>query len=166
MEHWREAMAHLRHLSDDVWRGLKLFLTVNAVIAVTLVTIRAFSESRLFTMIMLIPLSLVGAYLTLTARYILKRHRIYYLQMLAKKSLIEDELGFYQTKLAGTTMDLAFPWRVTPEVVAEIKRSPEAWVEKMIRAKGTIARWQFLIYDVLLVLYAATFFFAVIQLRR
>jgi hypothetical protein len=164
VEHWREAMAHLRHLSDDVWTGLKVFLTANAAIALILIAIGAYSESRLFTIVMLIVLSLLGAYLTLTARYILKRHRVYYLQMLAKKSLIEDELGFYQTKLDGTKMDLAFPWRVTPEVVAEIKHNPEAWVEKMIRPAGTIARWQFLLYEVLIGLYGATLLFSLIRL--
>jgi hypothetical protein len=107
----------------------------------------------------------LGAALTLTARYILKRHRIYYLQMLAKKSLIEDELGFYRTKLAGSETDLAFPWRVTPEVVVEIKQNAEAWVQKMIRPKGTIALWQFVIYEVLIGLYAAVLFFAVLRFR-
>src|SRR4029077_341641 len=102
VEHWREAMAHLRHLSDDVWTGLKVFLTANVAIALMLMVIGVFSESRLFTIVMLILLSLLGVYLTLTARYVLKRHRVYYLQMLVKKSLIEHELLFYQTKLAGT----------------------------------------------------------------
>jgi hypothetical protein len=164
IEHWREAMAHLRHLSEDVWTGLKVFLTANAAIALTLTTIGAFSESRLFTTMMLILLSAFGVYLTLTARYTLKRHRIYYLQMLAKKSLIEETLGFYETKLAGSAMDLAFPWRLTSETIAEIKRNPEVWVEKMIRSTGTIARWQFLIYEVLIGIYAIIFAIAVIRL--
>src|ERR1043166_1783537 len=166
IEHWREGMAHLRHLSDDVWTGLKLFLAANTAIWIMLTAIGVFSGSRRVTIVMFILLSLLGAYLTLTARYILKRHRIYYLQMLARKSLIEDELGFYQTKIAGTAMDLAFPWRVTPEVVAEIKRNPEAWVEKNGSGEGTIAQWQFLIYEVLIALYGVTLFFAIIQLRR
>jgi len=109
-------------------------------------------------------LSALGGALTLTARYILKRHRIYYLQMLAKKSLIEDALGFYRTKLAGSETDLAFPWRVAPEVVAEIKQNAEAWLQKLVRAKGTIALWQFLIYEVLIGLYAAILLFAVTRL--
>ncbi len=86
--------------------------------------------------------------------------------MLAKKSLIEDELGFYRSKLARSEMDLAFPWRLTPEVVAEIKQDPEAWIQKMVRAKGTIALWQFLIYEVLIGLYAVVFVVAMIRLMR
>ena len=163
VEHWREAMAHLRHLSDDVWKGLKLFLSVNALIVVAMAGLGAFCQSRARLAMLLALLSVLGAALTLTAHYILKRHRVYYLQMLAKKSLIEDELGFYRIKLAGSETDLAFPWRVTPEVVAEIKQNPEAWIRKLVRAKGTIALWQFLIYEVLIGLYAVVFFFAVLR---
>jgi hypothetical protein len=162
-EHWREAMAQLRHLSDDVWKGLKLFLSVNALIVVGIVGLLAFCGSRFGLAVLLGLLSALGAALTLTARYILKRHRIYYLQMLAKKSLIEDELGFYRTKLAGSEADLAFPWRVTPEVVGEIKQNPEAWIQKLVRANGTIALWQFLIYEVLIGFYAVVLFFAVLR---
>ena len=68
--------------------------------------------------------------------------------MLAKKSLLENELGFYAAKFSGTEIDLAFPWRLAPEIVAEIKKDLEAWVKKSIRAKGMIALWQFLIYEV------------------
>jgi hypothetical protein len=68
-------------------------------------------------------------------------------------------------KLAGSETDLAFPWRVAPAVVAEIKQNAEAWVQKMIRPKGTIALWQFVIYEVLIGLYAVVFFFAVLRFR-
>src|SRR5205807_792682 len=166
LEHWREAMAHLRHLSDDVWRGMRLFLTVNALVVIAMAAIAAFCHSRVLMPGLLGLLSVLGAAMTLTARYILKRHRIYYLQMLAKKSLIEDELGYYRTKLAGSETDLAFPWRVAPEVVAEIKKNPEVWIQKMVRARGTIALWQFLIYEILIGLYGMTLCFAVIRLLR
>jgi hypothetical protein len=79
---------------------------------------------------------------------------------------LEDEFGFYQTKLAGTDTDLAFPWRLTPEVVAEIKQNSEAWIQKSIRAKGTIARVQFLIYEVLIGLHAFIFVIAMLRLLR
>ena len=80
-------------------------------------------------------------------RYILKRNRIYYLQMLARKSLLEDELGFYTSKFSSTEIDLAFPWRLAPEVVSEIKKDLDAWVQKSIRPDGSIARWLFIIYE-------------------
>jgi hypothetical protein len=164
VEHWREAMEQLRHLSNDVWEGLKLFLGLNALLLIAMVALGVFCEQRFRQAVLLILLSSLGAALTLAARYILRRHRVYYLQMLAKKSLIEDELGFYRTKLAGSESDLAFPWRIAPEVVAEIKKNPEAWIQKLIRAKGTIALWQFVIYEVLIGLYAVVFVFALTRL--
>ena len=161
---WREAMAHLRHLSDDVWNGLKLFLILNGFIIISISAFAWLAPANKTMALLLAALALVGGLLTITARYILKRHRIYYLQMLAKKSLLEAELGFYQTKFSGSETDLAFPWRLTPEVVVEIKQNFESWIQKSIRAKGTIARAQFLIYETLIGLYCLIFLFAVISI--
>jgi len=166
IDHWREAMEQLRHLSNDVWRGLRLFLGMNALLLIALIGVVVFCEQRFRLAVLMILISAPGAALTLTARYILKRHRIYYLQMLAKKSLIEDQLGYYQIKLAGSESDLAFPWRVAREVVVEIKKNPEAWIQKMIRAKGTIALWQFVIYEALIGLYGAAFLYGFLRLLR
>ena len=160
---WREAMTHLRHLSDDVWNGLKLFLILNGFIIISMGALVRPRPLNRPTALVLAIVTVVGIVLTIAARYILKRHRIYYLQMLAKKSLLEDELGFYQTKFAGSETDLAFPWRLAPEVVAEIKQNGEAWIQKSIRARGTIARVQFLIYETLLALYCLIFLLAVIH---
>lgn len=159
-------MAHLRHLSDDVWKGLKLFLILNAFFAISIVALLNRRPLSHPTAVLLAVLAAGGIFLTLTARYILKRHRIYYLQMLAKKSLLEKELGFYQTKFDGSATDLSFPWRLSPEVVAEIQQNFEAWIEKSIRARGTMARAQFLIYEALIGLYALTLVLAMIWLLR
>ena len=51
-------------------------------------------------------------------------------------------------------------------MVAEIKKNPEVWIQKMVRARGTIALWQFLIYEILIGLYGMTLCFAVIRLLR
>ena len=163
---WREALAHLRHLSDDVWKGLALFLALNAVLLVIIIGLLVLLPLNKGIGFLLAVVAVAGALLTIAARFILKRHRIYYLQMLVKKSLIEDEFGFYKTKIAGTENDLAFPWRLTPEVIAEIKQNSEAWIKKSVRAKGTIARVQFLIYDVLIVFHAFMFVIAMIRLLR
>src|SRR4051812_8310244 len=87
---WREAMAHLRHLSDEVLRGMKFFLTINGFIMVLFVTFMVIHST-----LVLFLLAMLGLLLTLVARYILKRNRVYYLQMLMKKTLLEKELGFY-----------------------------------------------------------------------
>ncbi len=150
---WRETLAHLRHLSEDVWNGMKLFLVWDGFMLLSLILL--FSIGRRESLIgwLIGLLSVSGVLLTLIGRYVLKRHRVYYLQMLAKKSLLEEELGFYRAKFKGSDIDLAFPWRLAPEVVAEIRGDFDAWVQKSIRAPGTIARFQFLIYEALVGLF-------------
>jgi hypothetical protein len=144
---WREAMVHLRHLSDEVWRGFTLFLALNAIIVALMVAVVLSRLTGRDARLLLDLLAVAGIALTLVARYILKRNRVYYLQMLLKKSLLEAEFGFYEVKFGGTETDLAFPWRLTPEVVAELKQTPTEWVTRQIRGKGTIARLLFLIYE-------------------
>ena len=155
LEHWREAMAHLRHLDQEVWVGLRTFLPANGFLCLAIVALFGFAAPGARTNWLVLVLAVAGLGLTLIGRYILRRHRVYYLQMLLKKCLLERELGLYDTKLCNSTTDLAFPWRLTPAVVEDLRREPEAWVEKSIRGPGTIARYQFLLYDALLVLYAA-----------
>ncbi len=156
LEVWREALTQLRHLSDDVWKGFRLFLALNGLV-LTLLTVRISLGFWSFTKAAEVgALCGIGIGITLAGRYLLLRHRVYYLQMLAKKSLIEMDLGMYATKLKDSETDLAFPWRLTPEVVSEIQRDLDAWVKKSIRSKGTIARVQFWFYEAVLGVYAAT----------
>src|SRR6185295_3513175 len=98
--------------------------------------------------------SAAGIALTLAGRFMLRRHRIYYLEMLAKKSLLEMQLGFYEKKFAGSDVDFALPWRLKPEVVTEISKNFDGWVQKSIRSRGTMARAYFLIYEALIAIYA------------
>ncbi len=153
---WREALDHLRHLSDEVWKWMTVFLIANGFILAFIIALLAMPRRGTLIAAPLGLLSILGVLLTLVARYFLKRHRIYYLQMLAKKSLLEEDLGLYRAKFANSNIDLAFPWRLNPEVIAEIRKDFEGWVQKSIRAPGTIARYQFLIYEVLIGIYVIT----------
>jgi hypothetical protein len=150
---WREAMTHLRHLSDDVFKSVVFFVTVNlallgGIVYVTFVSGVAKGGS------ICIAGCLVGIALTVAARFLLRRHRIYYLEMLAKKSLLEMELGFYDRKFAGTEVDFAIPWRLKPEVVRDIAEDFDGWVQRSIRSKGTMVRIYFLFYEALIAIYA------------
>jgi hypothetical protein len=102
----------------------------------------------------------LGVALTLAARFMLRRHRIYYLEMLAKKSLLEMQLGFYDRKFTGSDVDFAFPWRLKPEVVREIAKDFDVWVQKSVRSKGTMVRVYFLMYESTLGIYATLLFLA------
>ena len=163
---WRETLAQLRHLSDDVWRGFKCFTMLNLAVVLAIIFLFAQPLFGKFLAVLAIILSILGVMLTVVARYILKRHRNYYLQMLAKKALVEDELGFYDIKLDQGNTDLAFPWRLAPEIVAEIKQDAAAWIQKALRGKKTITFAQFLIYDFLLVLYFVAIVAAIFVLLR
>ena len=105
-----------------------------------------------------------GIALTLAARFMLKRHRIYYIETLAKKSLLERELGFYETRLEGTDIDRALPWRLKPEVVEEIAKDFDEWVQRSIRSKGTMVRVYFLMYEAVLAIHALVLAFAVFSI--
>jgi hypothetical protein len=157
LEIWRESLAHLRHLSDEVWKRFQFFLWLDLIFFLLATTVwRNSMGGCAFLLLLAVGIAFIG-------RYILKRNRIYYLQMLAKKSLLEDELGLYAGKISGTETDFAFPWRLTPEVVSEIKKDFEAWVQKSVRAKGTIALWQFIIYEVFIGIYLLGLFLLLIR---
>jgi len=97
---------------------------------------------------------LLGMGFAVTGRYILRRNRVYYLQMLLKKTLLEAEFGFYEVKFSGSDSDLAFPWRLKPDAIAELKTKPDEWVERQIRGPGTVARWLFVMFETIIVIYS------------
>jgi hypothetical protein len=160
LEIWRESLAHLRHLSDEVWKRFQLFLWLDLIFF--LLAAGAWRNSIggcTFLVLFALGIAFIG-------RYVLRRNRIYYLQMLAKKSLLEDELGLYATKISGTETDLAFPWRLAPEVVSEIKRDFDAWVQKSVRPAGSIARWLFIIYEGFIAIYLLSLFLLLARMLK
>lgn len=162
MEHWREAMAHLRYLNDEVWKRFQFFFGVNVANFLAIVFVMKLQWFDPRSSVLIAILALLGFCVTFSARYVLKRNRIYYLQMLLRKTLLENELGAYDTKLGGSETDLAFPWRVAPENIETMKQNPTKWVEDSIQSKGTIARHLFSIYDVLMAVYVAVILIAVL----
>jgi hypothetical protein len=151
---WREAMTHLRHLSDDVFKSVALFTGLNLALLAGIAFLMAAEAHGTKAIWICAFACLSGIALTFAGRFMLRRHRIYYLEMLAKKSLLEMQLGFYDRKLTGTEVDLALPWRLKPEVVGEIARNFDGWVQKSIRSKGTMAQVYFLIYEAMTLIYA------------
>src|SRR6266436_6348553 len=90
---WREAMMHLRHLSDDVFKSVALFMTLNCVLLGAMIILAGTQTPPSRTNWLWAVASGLGIALTLAARFMLRRHRIYYLEMLAKKSLLEMQFG-------------------------------------------------------------------------
>ena len=140
-------MAQLRYLNNEVWKRFQFFVWLELVLFLLAggsIERRALGAGLVFFVLMLS----VG----LVARWVLLRNRVYYLQMLAKKSLLEDELGLYNDKFPGIETDHAFPWRLTPEIVHKIKADFDGWVNSNIRSKGTIARPLFIILETFITL--------------
>lgn len=146
---WHEAMAHLRYLNDELWKRFQFFLWLDVALLFAMFVINRHSWLIVFI------LAIGGLLLTLVARYVLRRNRIYYLQMLLKKTLLEDGLTFYESTFENTETDLAFPWRVAPEKLPQMKERPDEWVRENIRPSGSIARWLFVVYEVFLGIFAA-----------
>jgi hypothetical protein len=163
LELWREAMQQLRHLNDDVWKTFALYLSLNIPLLLVIIALLACAPHFIggFVALLTVLIALAGLLLTVAGHYLFKRHRIYYLQMLAKKTLLEMDLGLYESRLANSQMDLAFPWRLTPEVAAEIARDPATWINKSVRSPGTMARIQFWILEAVLATYSIVLFFGI-----
>jgi hypothetical protein len=151
---WREAMAQLRHLSDDLFKSVKFFSSLNAALLMAVTFFIGFEAPGAKPAWLYVGISILGIALTLGARFLLRRHRIYYLEMLARKSLLEMEFGFYDRKFSGTEIDFALPWRLKPEVVREIAKDLDGWVQKSIRSKGTMVRLYFWLYEAFIAIYA------------
>jgi hypothetical protein len=150
---WREALEHLRHLSDEVWKVFKCFMVINGFLLVLVTAFAMAGADSSPGMIILAVLAVLGVASIIVGRYLLKRNRVYYLEMLLKKTLLEDEFGFYSVKFNGTNSDLAFPWRLRPETISELKQSPEEWVKRQVRGPGTIARWLFVTLETVMGVY-------------
>jgi hypothetical protein len=155
---WREALEQLRHLSNEVWKVFKCFMAINGFILAFLTVIAITGGVDNFAGQIVVAVAiLLGIGVSIIGRYILKRNRIYYLEMLLKKTLVEHEFGFYDAKFTGTNTDLAFPWRLKPEAIDELKRNPDAWVMRQVRGHGTIARWLFVMLETVIGIYFALF---------
>lgn len=157
-ELWKEAMAQLRQLHGDVWNGVRFFLTVNSIImaGIFLILGRYLTASSI-TAIRTIAISVIiglvamgGLILTIAATGILKKHRKYYLNMLLIKTLLDRELGFYETTYQG--INLTFPWKVDKEHLHKLDR-PDKWIADHMFEQGTISRWLWFTYIFVIVIY-------------
>lgn len=153
---WREAITHLREMNREVWRGFWCFLAASGMILLITSALLCLDQSGSIALAMLAA----GLGVAFLGAYVLKRNRVYYLQMLLKKSLLEKEFGFYEVRFSGSKTDLAFPWRVAPEVLAQMKEAPEKWINAQIMGTGTIARRLFLAYYLLMGLYIPAIVYA------
>lgn len=151
---WREAMAQLRHLNTDFWNTVRFFLTVNGIIVAASFSIlaRGGTDWYLDSTVATALLALIGLCLTVITGKILAKARQYYVEMLLRKTLLEDRLGFYKVDLEH--VNLSFPWKVPEKDLEKMKKNTTEWKRKHMWRKKTIARSLCSIYYVLIVVYS------------
>ncbi|ODS36626.1 hypothetical protein BEH94_11590 [Candidatus Altiarchaeales archaeon WOR_SM1_SCG] len=151
---WREAMTQLRQLHNDVWNGVRFFLTLNSILIAAifgLYNLNGDIHKDFFIFI----IACIGLLLTIIAINILEKHRNYYLDMLLRKTLLERELGLYSSKISG--IDLSFSWNIPEEFIDQIVKNPDEWKnEQRWRCKTIswllrISYWIFIIIYVCLI---------------
>ncbi len=141
---WRESLSTLRQLHNDLWNGVRFFTTVNGILLAGVFGLSRTGISPWAAGWLTVCLSLIGAFLTVTGHYILTRHREYYVNMLLRKSLIEEELGLYERRLGS--VDMSFPWSVPAEFLHRLRSDPGGWIQEQLSRKGTISGKLFNIY--------------------
>lgn len=86
---WREAINNLRTLHNDVWNGVRFFLTLNAIFLAGMSALaRGLPSSKMLAYI-IVALGVAGFLFSLVARNIFSNQRYNYIEMLLLKTLIE-----------------------------------------------------------------------------
>lgn len=152
---WREALSNLRAMSADVWNGVRFFLTVNAAVLAGIVALYRTEHLQIPTNPAIAFLAIIGMAVTVVARGIFFRQRFYYVQMLARKILLDKELGFRDHKVGA--LDLSFPWSVDDKSIELLQTKPDDWIQDQLLPKSSIRRRLLHTYDGLLIVYTVIF---------
>ena len=149
---WREAMTQMRQLHNDVWNGVRFFLTVISVLIAGIFATAKDAKANAIAGALLGILALLGIAFSIVALTILKKHRHFYTEMLLRKTFLERELGFYETEISG--YDLSFPWKVDRQFVPHLVSDPDQWVTEHRFRKGTVSRLLLHVYCGVIALFA------------
>src|SRR5260370_1155149 len=79
VDFWRETLSNLRQLHNDIWNGVRFFLTVNGIVIAGFSALIRGGDHDYVQAALLFLLPLLGIFVTVQARSILTRHRGYYL---------------------------------------------------------------------------------------
>lgn len=157
---WREALSSLRAMSGDIWNGVRFFLTVNAALLAGIITLYQTEQPQIPANPAIAFLAIIGILVTFLARSIFFRARFYYVQMLARKILLDKELGFRDKNVGG--LDLSFPWSVDDNSLNLLQTNPTVWIQEQLRPRSSIRRRLHQTYNGLLVIYAIVFLLTIV----
>lgn len=127
---WREALVQLRQLHGDVWNGTKFFLTLNGILMAGLVAFLRESDHSLESVAIPAILCSIGLVFVGFGIYVFLRHRQYYLDMMIRKTLIEEAMGLYDCGI--DSIDLTFPWNVEKRFLEQLHRDPQTWARHRV----------------------------------
>lgn len=128
LELWHELMDQIRQTHGDVWNGVRFFQTLNAVIVAAMVAIWTQGTDSIAPA--LTALAAIGIAISAAGIRVLASHRRYYLGVLARKTLFERALGFYDVYVAG--IDMVLPWSVPREFADEVAQNPVEWQRRRL----------------------------------
>lgn len=132
---WREIMLELRNRGNDTWKSARYFLTLNGVIIA--VIIKLLQDNNDKTALFLIVLGLFFYYFEYN-RFVI--HRGYFVEVLMRKTLIEDALNFYNLEL-HSQVNLASEWQVSNEELGSLKKNPVQWKDDHSFRKKTASHY-------------------------
>lgn len=158
LEFWKEALSQLRKLSGDFWNGIMFFLGLNGILISAMALIFV-SETPPKNVLLIIKLASIGIVLSLAALMIITRQRKYYVEMLRIKTLIEDDLGFYEIELSG--IDLSFPWKVPKEKLDSFKQDPGHWLKCQMWRKWSVAHVLFCVCLLIVIVHVSILLYAI-----
>ena len=138
-ELWQESLIQLRQLHGDVWNGVRFFLTLNAILIAALVPIAIQITNNSAFIALAFILSFFGIGCVHTGKKILSGHRGYYVHMLALKTLIEIEFGFWDNSIHD--QPLAFPWLVDQQHHPAFLDDIQKWKKEHKWRERTISYW-------------------------
>jgi hypothetical protein len=108
---------------------------VNGILIAAMFAMATVARGNPIAGILLGLLPLIGIAFSLIAFKIFEKHRDFYTEMLLRKTLLERELGFYETAVLGH--DLSFPWKVEQQFIAGLADDPDQWLIEQRFRKGT-----------------------------
>lgn len=151
---WQEVFTETRRLHEDIWSGLRYFLTANGILFAATVSVSAGNPTSSKNLSILLLCS-AGLGLSILATRILYYQRKNYLRVRHAKTRLEYKLGFFDKDFEQS--GIAFPLIFPRDVDSVLSQSAEAWVMSQMWQKGSISRALRSVYVICAVFYALVF---------
>jgi hypothetical protein len=150
---WNQIMSQLRYHYGSIWSSVRTFFTINGLLA-TVTGILGRQAEYVQDGIVVGVLAIIGLIVNVVAVRVLAMQWSAYLGVLLRKTVLEDELGFYRMRVRG--VDLSLPWSVGGEhgSLDVLLRDPRAWYARQ-RRFGALFLLLCSMYAIVIAIYVA-----------